>query len=902
MNPFMMMFGPMGISFGFGGCGCGVSMPYYGNNDMLTFMNFPIFRNTANDYLLDPRLAMMQTQQSMQYGGGSIFGNTMLPMFNNFPGMGMPMMPGFWNPGQTHTETEEEKKKREAKEAEAKKPEAKKAASLKKVFDNVKKLAEDKKNRLRISEALIEKADKALEKETAKEQLEAMKEVMDSIPVDTLRKTILADDEVKRQLREAGYNFNIQGNKYSLKDDDVQETDITHAKRMTAIKSDIESSMYQYSEFMNLAAQLNSTTILPFLSAWNNKNNEKILELIANNIPTDKDAVKLKSAQENVQKIVRALLEKAQEYEGYPEIQRLQTALSDKLKVFSSDNATISARENAFTKEKVLEISRVFNELYARLRMQEAVKVRNNIKANDDFKALNEVKEGVIDDNMIVEETMKDLDEEGIKNYPKVEDLDPEPVTEEIVENTEIEAEDADEKYAGNPQGLVDEYLVGEKGVLSKVEDSNVYKTIGYNNDENGVKYYTVKDGKLIEVKKTAENKYEAATDAPAVTAKEIVSYDLTLKRISNLLGKSIEEYKGAYTTTTLPFPVFKATGADEFYALIDGKFGKIDKCTGLPEDTTNKKIHVKGTEKTLDQLKAEDLVDVKDEDILSKEKFEADKKAKEEKDVTEVEAKVYASITELDNTALEELDKITGKENDFEETPVKGYFHCKSKDRYYRYNQTTGKLEYLRGVTKIAETGYMIKDGKWLPCTEIISAETYPAGSEELQAAIQEYAKAFAKDLNGITSSEEDIDAKRRLNTFTSFTDAEHIVNFIKGYKAYGGFWSNGGMCKQIATENGFKEGATHTDKESKHYYIKWIAIRMKEVVNKTNFSKRSAEYALLEQIAKGELVSEKVYAQTGGTSPVVSDTERKSIKATAETLDKIIDKIIEAYDEKHN
>ena len=904
MNPFMMsniFFGPMGMSMS-PMCGGGVFMPYYGQNDMLTFMNFPIFRNTASDYLLDPRLAMMQCQQ--QSMTGSIFGNSYLPLFNNMPGVGGIGAP-WWINNNTKTETEEEKKKREAKEAEAKKPEAKKAASLKKIFDSVKKLAEDKKNRFpKIPEELIEKANKALEKETAKEQLDAMKEVLASIPAETLRKTILADDEIKKQLRAAGYNFNLEGNKYSLKDKDIDENDIVHEKSMTAIKSDIERYTHGYSEFQKLASQLNGSNasrILEFISAWNSKNNDKLFDLIASHIPEGNDSVKLSSAQMATTTIANALVIKADEYEDYPEITRLKKDLSDKITAITSpDNASIEERKAVYTKENILELSKVFNELYARLRMQEAVKIRDSIKTNDDFKVLNEVKDDIINDNMIVEETKKDLEAEGITNYPKVEELDKEPVTEEITISREIEADDLDEEFKDNAQGLADK--LNEKGYLSKVSpDSKIYKTKGYDGDGSGERYFTVKDNKLVEVKKDADGKFTVPAKPKTVSAKEINNYDIAVKRIEKLLtDNAIEKFNGNYTTTSLPFPVFKATGADEYYALIDGKFGKINNCNGLQEDKTNKKIHAKGTEKTVDQIKADDLGEFKDEDVQSKEKVEKAKKEEEEKDIEEVKTKTYASYAAIDNTALKELDKITGIDNDFEETGVNGYYHCKSKNRYYKYNQTTKKLEYLEGVTKISDTGYMIKNNQWLPCTEVFDADNNAVGSEASNEAVQNYAKAFAKDLNGITSDKEYLDAKRRLNTFTSFTEPSYIVNFIKGYKAYGGFWSNSGICKQIATENGLEEGNTHTDKESKRYYIKWIAIRMKEVVNNTNFSKRSDEYALLERIANGELLEEQSYTQTGGPSAVVTTNTRKSIKATAEALDKIIDKIIEAYDEK--
>ena len=140
MNPFMtqMFFGPMGMSIMPFSCGCSMySRPY--EHD-LSFFNFPIVRDTSMDWLLNPSIALQQCQQQWQSGNFGGFG------YSGIGGMTFPgFNGGFWNPAinGTRTETEEEKKKREAREAETKKPEAEKAASLKKIFDNIKKLAEE---------------------------------------------------------------------------------------------------------------------------------------------------------------------------------------------------------------------------------------------------------------------------------------------------------------------------------------------------------------------------------------------------------------------------------------------------------------------------------------------------------------------------------------------------------------------------------------------------------------------------------------------------------------------------------------------------------------------------------------------------------------------------------------
>ena len=875
MNPLFMMFGPMG--FMGGGCGCGVNMPYYGQNDMLTFMNFPVFRNTSNDYLLDPRLAMWQAQQNWMNGGSfGMMGSSYLPLFNNFPGMAQfPGSPWF-NPTQSKPETEEEKKKREAKEAEAKKPEAKKAENLKKAFDNIKKLSESKKNFVNLDESIVNKAKEAMEKETASERLTAMKEVMKEIPDSIIKKSVLADDVVAKKLKEAGYNFNYKNNLYSLPSDGIIDN-------LNDVHNDI-SSKRDYVALGKLAANTKGkvTPILSAISSWNNTQKEKgILNFMADNMPEEAPMAQYK---EIVQMLADALLDKADEYTGCEKIKQQRDKVAE-LKDSFIQHANDALNSKEYEKRKsalsseLKALSKEFETLYARLRMQEAQGVSNYINSREEFTSLNEVKEGLIDENIVVAETYANLKEEGISNVPSVEDLD-EVETPEVIRITSEGVENLDDKYKDKQELL--ECLRKDKKVLTKVGDSNVYQTKTFDGKDGGSRYFTVQDNKLVEVFKQEDGSFKPAENAEAVSSNEILEYDKTVKRVKKLLeDHSIE---GPVNNTT---NLFKATGANEYYALVGNKFGKV-KATA---DSIN-----------VNELTEDNLEEFNDTDVTSKKKIEEEKKAKENKDVTDVGKHTYPTYASLNNEALSELGKeITGKEDDFEETHVKGYYYCKSKKRFYKYNQETGKLDYLKGVTKIAETGYMIKDGKWLPCTEIVNPENYPSGTEELKNAIQDYAKKFAKDLNGKTDEKEDIDAKRRLNTFTSFTEPEYIVNFIKGYKAYGGFWSNSGMCKQIVTEYGFKEGTTHTDKESKRYYIKWIAIRMKEVVNRTNFSKNSDEYKLLEQIARGELLTKTSYSSNGMFGGSTS-YESKDLKYTAEQLDKIIDKIIEAYDEKQS
>lgn len=899
------MFGGMSFMMPSMCCGSGfmMSMPTY-QNDNLWFLNQPIYRDTSYDYLLDPNLALRQCQEQWRNGGG-FAGSTMLPGFT-FPSVspfpGMPAIPGAAQQPAAKTEAEKEAEKKKAEEA--KKPAAKKAQKLNESFEKIKKLAEDKNNRFpEIPEELVKKAEEAMKKETAEEQLSAMKEVMAAIPAETLRKTVLADDNVRNQLRKAGYNFNLSNNKYSLKNNDISKEDIDHVDKMRQLHSDIVEK--KFNELQLITGQLSDTNvararILGVISSWNDKykgSESGILRLIGANLPTGNDAVvKTDAIQFCVVTITQALLAKADEFDGCAKIIKARDDVSAKL---------TNLQTKGLTKANVDSLAGAFDRLYARLRMQEAVNVRDYINKN--FKEMNEVKDGVINENMIIEETQKDLQAEGV-TFPRTTDLDAAPITDEIVVQQEAESKDLDEQYADDGKGKIEALanticIDGKNKILTKVEGKqNVYQTKAVN-PSGKVRYFAVdKENKVIEVYKK-DNKFVRVQNDKEVSATDITNYDTAITRANNLYKNKAFE---AVEVTGSNYPIFKATGADELYIIKDNKLVHLVGASGITSKTVDGKTELyvilkddKRKEVRINALTEDDVEEFNDNEVRTKKQVEDEKKAKAMADVTSLESHTYACVNDLeDNTVLDELSKeATGKEGNFEKTKVAGYFFCKGKNRYYKFDTKTGKLVYQPDIKSINENGYITKkNGKCEPIAEVFMDKVYTG--VDLINKIQEYGSEFRTHLNGNTTDEEYVQAHKKLNTIIAMNNPVYTINFIKGYKNNSCLWSNNGICKQIVTENGIDDGdAAHILKGK--YYLKKIAELMKKVVETTGFDRNSDDYKTLCKIANGELISKKV---RGGDFCVRTSSTVTTTKSTAEKLDAIIDKIIESYDKKYS
>ena len=607
MNPFMMsnmFFGPMGMSvtpF----CGCGVSMPYYGMNDNLTFMNFPIFRNTSSDYLLNPYLAMMQSQQSCMQPG-YMFGSNMLPLFNNFPGM-QGMNP-WWQP---RVESEEEKKKREEKEAEEKKPEfiEKKAKvdEYKSYFNKLKELLDTDTKNSADFKALESEFNTALKEDKIDDRIKKLEDVFKKLDKETLTKIALADNSIDLKLYEIGYNFPSEISKHNKNNDpEALETQITNLNL---------SDHISVGGFGQFAITMNDY-ILHILSSWNDTHDasEKgIIRGMAKHMPEVSSENPVGNQQQyraGIEGVADALLSKAEKFKNanggakdLPLLCKQIEAVRSKLQVIKNVDYNNKQRVQ---KSDVYALADEFDKLYVMLRLIEA-DVMNQKVVNKYSAKMNGLIEGAIPKDIINKETIQDLKAEGYESLlsTKLDKVDIK-AGEFKIKKSLI---NSDKKFEDKPKQELIEYLADKEngtGVLTQVGDTNVYKTTDYDGKNGGVKYYTVSDDKLVRCDKDGN----VAENAPEVKASDIEKYDESLKRIRSLINAgAIVPYKAS----NLSCPVFKSTGKDskQFFALIGNSFGQVKKGTHINKNLNESDLN---TDFSDSDIKTAENTDVKQE------------------------------------------------------------------------------------------------------------------------------------------------------------------------------------------------------------------------------------------------------------------------------------------------
>ena len=865
MNPFMMMFGPMG--FMGGGCGCGVNMPYYGQNDMLTFMNFPVFRNTSNDYLLDPRLAMMQAQQSWQ-NGGSIFGNTCLPLFNNFPGMNMGPFSPWWNPSNNNnnnsnnsSDTPEVAEKKE------------KLENLKNLFSKFKASTDSTSKDFK---ALEREYEAALKEEKLEDKITKLEAVFAKITPKALRKVTLTMDNNSSKLYRIGYNFGSQNMVH-----DSREGEMNWNEYLNNLKNSIEASDWTsvgaFGGILNDKNRSERKNILQIISTWNdtyNSDSDKgILRKLAKHITNDNNQQQLKPA---VIGLTSALVDEATRFAEenggmakFPKLNKLVTNVNAKLKPINEvDLATSKIKASQITA-----LATEFDKLYANLRVLEAKALNREIKEKY-AKDMNTLKEGVIPEDIIIKETYSDLKAEKI-SIPSDGEVDSLPdKTSDITINEGVV--DADKEYEGQPQKILDEHLVDKKHILTKITGTNVYHTGAYEGDDKGVKYYTVSDNKLVECDKDGK----VAENAKEVKASDIEKYDENIKSIKSMIDRDAIKPCDDFPAAKLPYPVFKSTVGNEYYALIGDKLGKIKNCKGLTPNNEAHTVHASGTNKTLDKLTENDLETFDTNSVKSQKEVDEEKKAKEEKEKQDKINKRVSNITKEKyafrtiNNHLEELG--------LEQIGVKGYYKTKAAPvLFFKYNKTTQKFEHLKNVSAINQDGTMVVSGKRQYCREV---EEVNESAKVLQNTLQEYQyknnkseKEASRDLNTV---------KRKFNSFKTYAQIKDIVGFIEAYNDEGKHWytfqDDPKLCSAIARNQIIPDA----DKKD---YIKFIATRILQIIDTKKLTlDNTDDRVTLEHIKKGKMV-EYNYNQSGF-----------NLSTTASELDRIIDLVLEKYHSK--
>jgi len=893
-----------------------MSMPY---TDTFTFMNAPVFRNTGYDCLLNPELALKKVEQNWAQGGGYYSGSTWLPGYQ-FPGVDLSglQFPQIQWPGMKKTETEEEKKEREAKEKakaeDESKPEHQKAKNLETLFGKIKKIADDKTNKLTAITKEQETAVKdAMKKETAEERYNAMIEVFNGIDIKTVRKAVLNDVNVREELRKAGYNFNFNANQYSVPNSDMASSVVESSAFIEELTNNIVSPLPQqaYTKVGQLSGYLlpsnNQKYVMSFISKWNDEHSSSsdrgYLRFLGAHLPTDKTSVHNSRCAESVAVLVDAICAKAksEDYNGCEQIKKHV----DKLKELKetcckgATNATTGTTTySGLTQVNINKVADEFDKLYVLLRMQDAVRIRDNVAK--DFGYLNEVKADVINNNLIVEETIEDLKAEGFNDgdVPAVSELPKPKKTQEEVQAEIGKLNKAEEKL---------NYLLSidnpDEAILEPVNPSNesckVYKLKGIPEEDEDNKFYQIINNKLVEVVKNDKSEFVQKDENPDDTniVNEIKDYHAVIAKANELIKDGyIVKYPCLEYEDSRPvenpkndWKFYKAAGGEQFFVIKDNQLWEIKNCTNVTyiqktvDGKTQPVLIIRGEGLNIEPKK----LTVKNLEEVKEDKINCDKntnKKKQEKEDAEFNAlKDYDGYRDNNGnfhslTCLNDIDyefklnitrfltKKTQQNSTFKAIDTNGYFQseCNGKVRYYVYNPKLKRLVCLthydvngnpygvidveNGIIRFKQSGITLKK----ECQECIIEDSLKDGEnyENVFAEkVQGYGLAFAQSINYYNGENNYPEAKRKLNTLVAYVNsskledkkkATFVYNFIKGYQSYysGIFnFSSTGICKKIFNDEGFERGGSNVF-NSKLRYIAMIAKGMKLIANASEYT----------------------------------------------------------------
>lgn len=256
-------------------------------------------------------------------------------------------------------------------------------------------------------------------KGTLEEKYSALKEVFDDIDKNELRKVILTLKDLDNKyyedrLVDTGYDFDA-GTSYEhdnseligLIGDARQEIDqlVKDNKKFNTI-----SEKEKIAGFAGYAKS-SKDEILNIISLWNEKNPK------LNIVDAIYKITYLTNAENNEQKTTAELIDgfnSALKYKA--EKCKLGLSGEEKEEIDSLIDALSTAQTDAINNPtntaKWNTMKTAFNNLYSKLRIVEAEKINKDIKNQYGF--LNEIEEGTIADDIIVAETIADLNDEGI--------------------------------------------------------------------------------------------------------------------------------------------------------------------------------------------------------------------------------------------------------------------------------------------------------------------------------------------------------------------------------------------------------------------------------------------------------------------------------------------------------
>lgn len=515
---------------------------------------------------------------------------------------------------------------------------------------------------------------------TDAEKLEKIKAFIKEINTDptyknAFRKSVLSQKKYQDRMLEAGYNFNK--NAYELKNINTNSEDttgITDDKEielansaLTSIKDAKPKSVNagDYTAAQTFIASSSDPLILRHLSYANSiagnstdyGKNSYIAFLVNKNEKNEYVTKKGNSSEINknwlscITNAADSLRVKAVEVQG----KHPNTELSKAMDAFGTAYGNYIKTDSKGTateveQTKANEFIKAFNNLYAATRLALAAGINKDI--NNDYDYLDNTEKELVDENLVIEETKKDIEEEGIKLSQDVlasfaasqggkggqqvsTELDDKAVDEQIKELSSSSKKEIKsyatingvEVYTATNSSNTDKkfYIKGDNGIVELTGVTDINKTTGECTISGKNEKVNIKD-------LTADNK-------TSVKPSEIMAYTQEAKHIDQLINsKKIKKTSITLNCQT----VYESTGkkqkvegnrtrTPQYFIMSDGKLCEID-CLNI-----DKGGNIKNKENRVVTLDEVSLTTVNDDDIYTqeletKETKEANDKANKEK------------------------------------------------------------------------------------------------------------------------------------------------------------------------------------------------------------------------------------------------------------------------------
>ena len=823
-------------------------------NYALESMRYQTALNSANcifnpglNYLLDPQFALWQLQMQNQNNcvwNNNSQANSNYPWNNNFQ-WNNPIAPVWQQPSSSTNSNSSNNSNNSV--------EAGKIEQYKKLFQTL-------KNKKALSNDEITKYNNALKEKEVEKRLEALRAWLKDINKDNIKAAIKDDDEIKKMIIDSGLN-----------NDEIGDT----------LKKSIDAlnTMTKGTDFCVFAGSIKDAPkheLIKALSYWNSNHtgeNKNIMKYLANNLPKECDY------DTAVKNMVDTLISEANEFKNSKEIkekrEKLESAYKKAFKTaYSADDINYHEK----VKKGLNDIADEFEALYAQIRMQQAAEIDAKIK--EKYEDFNTAIPELINENMMRNEVKKDLEEEGIT------------------------APDADkiEKNDGYKRNTQQTYKTAEeriKALNNKLKEcqldlgngKKLYRSVG--KGENGKhQYFMVIDDKLVKLKGwvDANKKLRSYNDNNVIVNDisndlkpehyeefeddDIITEDLKAKKEQEAKEAKKQQSKdklnkwntnGIVDNKENGTYVFK-DGNTEIYLKMNEN-GDIVKCNSDGNNEQNL---------TNDELsKINNLSSKKEEEIEKNKKQEEAKKSQQGK------------VQEIDKQNLNE----SMKENGITPISVSGYGFKSENNKtvYYRYDTSKGEFVFVKepDIKNISNQGIATyTDGKKIALREI--------GVSPKQAG-----KIVQEKLAYDTTAEEYNIIMKKMNSFSTYTEPEDIVEFLEGYDENSSDFWNCRICAHISSENNF--GLTNKEK-----CLRIIAKQALKLMNELGIDEESDDY-----------LDMKYYATEAGTKDSDGKTKPWRREGTfwstwslwssertgvANHMDDILKKLIKQYKESND